>query len=74
MEAEELTRQLIMAASNGDAPTVRSLLSNRLHPSWNIDHTDDEGGAPLIYASCFVSNIRELLAVNYQKLTPLRAI
>lgn len=55
-EAEKrnlLQKSLHTAASNGDIERVRRLVSGRVKTHIDIDAADDEGTAPLIYASCF---------------------
>ncbi|KAF7726830.1 hypothetical protein EC973_008431 [Apophysomyces ossiformis] len=52
----KVTKALSRASSNGDALTVRRILTDeRLRPFLNIDASDDEqdGTTPLIYAACF---------------------
>lgn len=49
-------RQLMMAASNGDAIMVRNLLQHHPRSVIDVDQIDEDGSAPLIYASCFVSS------------------
>ncbi|EFQ97851.1 DIL and Ankyrin domain-containing protein [Nannizzia gypsea CBS 118893] len=50
---EILQRTLNMAASNGDVTRVRKLVTGKAMKYININAPDDEGTAPLIYASCF---------------------
>lgn len=56
-EAEKsvmLQRSLHMAASNGDVDRVRRLVEGDSRDYISINAADEEGTAPLIYASCFV--------------------
>ena len=53
-----LQKTLQMAASNGEVARVRQLVSGNAKKFVDIDATDEEGTAPLIYASCFVSASR----------------
>ncbi|MCJ1477384.1 hypothetical protein MMC13_006055 [Lambiella insularis] len=48
-----LQKTLHMAASNGDVERVRRLLGGNSKPFVDINGADEEGTAPLIYASCF---------------------
>ncbi|KAK2740186.1 hypothetical protein FQN57_006197 [Myotisia sp. PD_48] len=48
-----LQRTLNMAASNGDVDRVRRLLSGTASTYVDVNTPDEEGTAPLIYASCF---------------------
>ena len=50
-----LQRTLHMAASNGDVDRVQRLVQGRAKECIDINAADEEGSAPLIYASCFVS-------------------
>lgn len=57
-EAEKralLQRALNMAASNGDVERVGRILKGGGREWVDLDMPDEEGTAPLIYASCFVS-------------------
>ena len=57
-EAEKrmtLQKSLHMAASNGDVDRVRRLVSGSAKEYIDVNAADEEGTAPLIYASCFVS-------------------
>lgn len=49
-----LQKLLHMAASNGDVERVRKLLHGAAKTYVDINATDEEGTAPIIYASCFV--------------------
>ena len=51
-----LQKALHMAASNGDIDRVRRLVEGKAKSYIDLDATDEEGTAPLIYASCFVSS------------------
>lgn len=50
-----LQRLLHMAASNGDLERVRKLLHGAAKGYVDVNAPDEEGTAPIIYASCFVS-------------------
>ena len=50
-----LQRNLNMAASNGDVQRVRKLVEGKAKQYVDVNMPDEEGTAPLIYASCFVS-------------------
>lgn len=50
-----LQKALNMAASNGDVERIQRILSGKAKAFVDIDAPDEEGTAPLIYASCFVS-------------------
>lgn len=50
-----LQRLLHMAASNGDLERVRKLLHGAAKNYVDVNAPDEEGTAPIIYASCFVS-------------------
>ncbi len=52
---ETLQRLLNMAASNGDVDRIERILTGKAKGFVDIDAPDEEGTAPLIYASCFVS-------------------
>lgn len=51
---EILQRALNMAASNGDVERIDRILNGKAKSFVDIDAPDEEGTAPLIYASCFV--------------------
>lgn len=56
-EAEKRTtlqRALNMAASNGDVERIQRILGGAARKYVDLDLPDEEGTAPLIYASCFV--------------------
>lgn len=56
-EAEKkiiLQKSLHMAASNGEMERVERLLNGSAKAYIDIDAPDEEGTAPIIYASCFV--------------------
>lgn len=50
---ELLQKSLNMAASNGDVKKIRRLISGDARTFIDINAPDEEGTAPLIYASCF---------------------
>lgn len=50
-----LQKSLHMAASNGDVERVRRLVNGKARDYIDVNGADEEGTAPLIYASCFVS-------------------
>jgi hypothetical protein len=50
-----LQRALNMAASNGDVERIEKILGGKAKAYVDLDAPDEEGTAPLIYASCFVS-------------------
>lgn len=49
-----LQRALNMAASNGDVERIQRILGGGARKYVDLDLPDEEGTAPLIYASCFV--------------------
>lgn len=49
-----LQKALNMAASNGDVDRIERILKGKAKELVDIDAPDEEGTAPLIYASCFV--------------------
>ena len=49
-----LHRSLHMAASNGDVDRVKRLITGRAKLYIDLNAADEEGSAPIIYASCFV--------------------
>jgi hypothetical protein len=51
-----LQKALNMAASNGDVERIEKILSGRAKSFVDVNAPDEEGTAPLIYASCFVSD------------------
>ena len=51
-----LQKSLHMAASNGDIDRVNRLVSGTAKQYIDINAADEEGSAPLIYASCFVGS------------------
>lgn len=51
---EMIQRALNMAASNGDVDRIEKILGGKAKPFVDVDAPDEEGTAPLIYASCFV--------------------
>ncbi|KAI4274402.1 MAG: hypothetical protein LQ337_003974 [Flavoplaca oasis] len=50
---EVLQKSLHMAASNGDVERVRRLLQGKARSFIDVNATDEEGRAPIMYASCF---------------------
>lgn len=50
-----LQKALTMAASNGDVERIERILNGPAKEFVDVDAPDEEGTAPLIYASCFVS-------------------
>lgn len=52
-----LQKSLHNAASNGDVDRVGRLLHGKAKNYIDINAADEEGTAPIIYASCFVSNL-----------------
>jgi len=52
---EVLQKALTMAASNGDVERIERILKGPAKEYVDVDRPDEEGTAPLIYASCFVS-------------------
>ena len=50
-----LQRALHMAASNGDVDRVNNLIQGKAKSLIDVNVADEEGRAPIIYASCFVS-------------------
>ena len=51
---EMLQKTLNMAASNGDVARIRRLVTGKAKDFVDVNAPDEEGTAPLIYASCFV--------------------
>lgn len=51
---EMLQKTLNMAASNGDVDRINRLLKGEAKEFVDVNTSDEEGTAPLIYASCFV--------------------
>ena len=49
-----LQKSLHMAASNGDVERVSRLVTGKAKDWIDVNAADEEGTAPLIYASCFV--------------------
>ena len=50
-----LQKALNMAASNGDVDRIERILGGKAKSFVDVNAPDEEGTAPLIYASCFVS-------------------
>ena len=59
-----LQKSLHMAASNGDIERVRRLVEGKARTYIDLNAADEEGTAPLIYASCFVSDHKRPCASN----------
>jgi hypothetical protein len=53
---DTLQKALNMAASNGDVERIERILGGKAKAFVDINAPDEEGTAPLIYASCFVSS------------------
>lgn len=53
-----LQKSLHNAASNGDLERVHRLLRPKVRDFIDINAPDEEGTAPIIYASCFVSGLQ----------------
>ena len=53
---EVLQRSLNLAASNGDVDRIERLVGGKAAAFVDVNAPDEEGTAPLIYASCFVSD------------------
>jgi hypothetical protein len=62
---ELLQKALNMAASNGDVDRIHRILGGKAKPFVDLDAPDEEGTAPLIYASCFVSMICDIRSPTY---------
>jgi hypothetical protein len=62
---ELLQKALNMAASNGDVDRIHRILGGKAKPFVDLDAPDEEGTAPLIYASCFVSMICDIRRPTY---------
>jgi hypothetical protein len=62
---ELLQKALNMAASNGDVDRIHRILGGKAKPFVDPDAPDEEGTAPLIYASCFVSTIYDIRSPTY---------
>ena len=50
-----LQKALNMAASNGDVERIQRLVGGKAKDFVDVNAPDEDGTAPLIYASCFVS-------------------
>lgn len=57
---EALQKALNMAASNGDMERIDRLLKGKARNFVDPNAPDEEGTAPIIYASCFVSSTTRL--------------
>jgi len=62
---QRLQKSLNMAASNGDVVRIRKLVTGKAKDYVDVNMLDDEGTVPLIYASCFVRSINEVLGNAY---------
>lgn len=51
-----LQKSLHNAASNGDVERVQRILQGKGNQYVDVNAPDEEGTAPIIYASCFVSS------------------
>lgn len=60
-----LQKALNMAASNGDVERIHRILNGKAKEFVDIDAPDEEGTAPLIYASCFVGTYFGRLVYRY---------
>lgn len=58
-----LQKALNMAASNGDVERIERILKGPAKGFVDVDAPDEEGTAPLIYASCFVGHQDPLRAL-----------
>lgn len=52
-----LQKALNMAASNGDVDRIERIFKGKAKDYVDIDAPDEEGTAPIIYASCFVRTL-----------------
>lgn len=57
-----LQRALNMAASNGDVERIQRILGGDARKYVDLDLPDEEGTAPLIYASCFVRRVPQSIS------------
>lgn len=57
---ETLQKGLNMAASNGDMERIEKLLKGKARNFVDPNAPDEEGTAPIIYASCFVSFVARM--------------
>lgn len=55
---DQLQRALNMAASNGDVERIQRILNGKARAFVDLEAPDEEGTAPLIYASCFVCSTK----------------
>jgi hypothetical protein len=67
---DTLQKALNMAASNGDVERIQRILGAKAKEFVDINAPDEEGTAPLIYASCFVSDSLIEVTVAMLKLVP----
>lgn len=51
-----LEKSLHTAASNGDVERVNKILEGKAKAFIDVNSVDEEGRAPIVYASCFVSS------------------
>lgn len=63
-----LQKALNMAASNGDVERIQRILSGKAKSYVDVNAPDEEGTAPLIYASCFVRLVGLLLSIHAYKI------
>ena len=66
-----LQKSLHNAASNGDVDQVGRVLQNPARKYVDINGPDEEGTAPIIYASCFVSSCSKYPLFSYALIGPL---
>ena len=66
-----LQKSLHNAASNGDVDQVGRVLQDPARKYVDINGPDEEGTAPIIYASCFVSSCSNLPSSSYELIGPL---
>ena len=64
-----LQRTLHNAASNGDVEQIDRLLNGSARNLIDLNGPDEEGTAPIIYASCFVSRGVRSVFLKYNKLS-----
>jgi uncharacterized tellurite resistance protein B-like protein len=56
-----LQKALNMAASNGDMDRIERILNGKAKDLVDVNAPDEEGTAPIIYASCFVRILLNLI-------------
>lgn len=66
-KTEMLQKALNMAASNGDVERIQRLVTGKARYFVDINAADEDGTAPLIYASCFVRSNEGLSASRLTK-------